>query len=271
MKLTDFLLSNHVPLDVKNYKLHLASLAPGGDSPLLAFFDGGFKDWQEWQTRRNFECQHIVSLIQLPERNRWLFAGVYQVDGVRKKDHLWKYATSLVPGHEEWIGRVVVEHARSGRAAYLWGSAEGGPFTVCAIREQRMSIEEFPGYNWTRVAYAKLKTIVFQEVPSWKAALSNVKGIYLITDTLNGKHYVGKADGESGLWQRWCAYVGSGHGGNKELREILGTSPLEYRSNFQFSILEIADTHASDEYIGQRESHWKEVLKSRRPFGYNAN
>lgn len=272
MKLIDFLLANHVPLNVKNYKVHLATTANGTDSPLQAFFDGWFQEWQEWQTKRNWECEHIVGLIKLPERDRWLFAGVYKAlghDWLEEKQR-YKYRTELVTGHEEWIGRVVVEHHRSGRAAYLLGAADGGPFTLASIREERMRIEEFPGFNWASVSYAKLQTIVTQEVPSWKHALSNVKGIYLITDTSNGRKYVGKADGENGLWQRWCAYAGSGHGGNTELVQLLGSNPLDYRSNFQFTILEIADTHTSDKEIGDRESYWKEVLGSRE-HGYNKN
>jgi hypothetical protein len=270
MKLIDFLQANHVPLDLKNYKIHLGSAST--DSPLEAFFEGWFKEWQQYQTRRNFECNHIVSLIQLPTCNKWLFAGVYAALGSEwnEEKQLFIYKTELLPGHEQWIGRVIVDHERGGRAAYLWGHEDGGAFMLGEIREKKLSIEEFPGFNWTTVPYSKLKTIVEQEVASWKAALSNVKGIYLITDMLNGKQYVGKADGESGLWQRWCTYVLTGHGGNKELRELLGANPPEYLSNFQFSILEIADSRASDEQIGLRESHWKRVLKSRE-HGYNAN
>ena len=35
---------------------------------------GDFDEWQTWQTRRNFEREFVLSLIQLPERNKWLFA-----------------------------------------------------------------------------------------------------------------------------------------------------------------------------------------------------
>lgn len=270
MKLVVFLLANKVPLDLKNYKVHLASYS--NDSPLEAFHNGTFREWQQWQTRRNFECRHIVSLIQLPERGRWLFAGVYLVLGREwmNSTKVYLYETVLVPGHEEWIGRVIVAHKRSARASYLKGKEDGGEFSLIEIREKKHSIEEFPGFNWARVPYAKLKTIVTQEVPSWKHALSNVKGIYLITEKHTGKQYVGKADGESGIWQRWCTYVWSGHGGNKELRELLGGNPPEYLEQFQFSILEIADFQTSDAVIDGRESHWKEVLCS-RIHGYNSN
>ena len=39
-------------------------------------------------------------------------------------------------------------------------------------------------------------------------------------------------------------------------------------ANFQYSILEIADTHASDEDILKREAYWMDALKTRK-FGMN--
>lgn len=42
------------------------------------------------------------------------------------------------------------------------------------------------------------------------------------------------------------------------------------KENFQYSILEIADSKASDEYIINREKWWKEALLSKK-FGYNSN
>jgi hypothetical protein len=41
-----------------------------------------------------------------------------------------------------------------------------------------------------------------------------VQGIYLITDSSNGKQYVGKADGTERILGRWKNYASDGHGGN---------------------------------------------------------
>ena len=43
-----------------------------------------------------------------------------------------------------------------------------------------------------------------------------------------------------------------------------------YAENFQFGVLEIADTHASDADVVKRETRWKELLLTRE-FGYNGN
>jgi hypothetical protein len=269
LKLTEFLLACKVPLNLASYKIHLATGYP--NPPLEAFFAGKFKEWQEYQTRGNFPCEMVIGLIEL-SKNRWLFAGVFRVLGCVKNSakHV-AYETELLPGQDDLIGRVVVEHAREGRrASYLIGKPDGGAFVISELREKKLSIEEFPGFNSVCVGFATLKIIIEQQIQSWYGALSNIKGVYLIADTKAGKVYVGSATGDSGIWQRWSSYVAVGHGGNKELRNLLKDKSRDYWSNFQYSILEIADSHASDGYILKRESYWKDALMS-RTFGYNTN
>lgn len=268
IKLTEFLLACKIPLNIGSYKIHLAT--GNKHSPLEAFFAGKFKEWQEDQTRKNFPCEMVIGLIEL-SKNRWLFAGVFRVLGcVKKSEKHVAYETELLPGQADLIGRLVVEHTREGRASYLVGKPDGGAFVLSELREKKLSVEEFPGFNSVCVTFSKLQLIVDQQIQSWYGALSNIKGVYLIADNAAGKLYVGSATGDSGIWQRWSGYVASGHGGNKELRELLKSKPRDYWSNFQYSILEIADSHASDDYIRQRESHWKDVLMSRM-HGYNSN
>ena len=114
------------------------------------------------------------------------------------------------------------------------------------------------------------QSVVRESNPSWKTALMNVAGIYLVTDTSTGKMYVGSAYGGDGIWQRWTAYAINGHGGNKELRTLLHEKQVDHAVHFQFSLLEICDLHSSDDYVISREVHWKNVLKTRE-FGLNQN
>jgi hypothetical protein len=107
------------------------------------------------------------------------------------------------------------------------------------------------------------------ETDSWKTALENQKGVYLITDIRTGKRYVGSAYGENMLLGRWKNYIQSGNGGNVELKEF----DFEYiKENFKYSILEIFKASTDDNLILKRESWWKEVLMTRdKKFGYNKN
>jgi len=268
LKLNSLLAACQIPLNTKSYKIHLATAS--STSPLEAFFAGRFQQWQEDQSQRNFQREMVIGLIAL-RRHRWLFAGVYKVLGVaRQSNGKFVYATEMLSGQEEIVGRVVVAHERKSRQAYLNGLEDGGEFYVCEMYEQKLSIEEFPGYNAIQVSYSKLKIIMEQRVQSWHGALSNVKGVYLITDRSTGKLYVGSAIGNLGIWERWSSYVCNGHGGNEELKKMLVDLGSNHCQHFQFTVLEIADTHASDDYILSRESHWKNILMS-RTFGLNAN
>jgi hypothetical protein len=267
LKLTDLIQLSGIKL--KDYKIHCATGTK--TSPLEAFLDGEFKEWQERQNKKNFECSQILSLIHLGGA-RWLFAGVYDVLGVQpgtwKKTECYLYSTKEVRGLEHLTGRVVVEFEKDFRASYLRGEKHADRLRAAEIRGQRMTIGDFPGFNGVLLSYKMLKTVVREMNSSWRTALSNVAGVYLITDISSGKLYVGSAYGGEGIWQRWCSYAKSGHGGNVELRQLLAEKDVNYADNFQFSLLEICDINSSDESIIARECHWKNVLKSRE-FGLN--
>jgi len=258
--LIDFLKASGMVVNLNNLKIHLACWN-GREHPIEEYYAGRFKKWQEWQGRRNFDCEHLIGLIDMGRRN-WLFAGAYTVLGCKRNaDGGCKYSTKLLPGQEDIIGRIIVHHERT-RQSYIWYRPTT-VFPIAEIRRKKLTIEEFPGYNAVILSHSKLKIIIEQGITSWHAALSNIKGIYLITDTTTGQHYLGKADGQVGIWQRWCSYAKNGHGGNVQLRKVLDSMGQDHVRNFQYSILEIADTHASDADILKRESYWMNALKSR--------
>lgn len=266
ISLVDLLRFTGIPL--RNYKIHLADYPMS--SPLDAYYAGRFKEWQEEQRNKNFQCDMVVGLIHL-RTDRWLFAGVYKILGIRREtDTHYYYQTDLLPGQEELIGRVIVRYRRQFRAAYISGSKYGHQLEVAEIRPEKVTIEPFPGYTRIVLSYDRLTQIVRQQDPSWKAALSSVKGVYLIVDSTTGQTYVGSATGNDGIWQRWTAYAENGHGGNKELKQLLGKRGMKYARHFQFTLLEIADFHATDGDIVAREQHWKAALLSRKQ-GYNRN
>ena len=73
------------------------------------------------------------------------------------------------------------------------------------------------------------------------------------------------------LLQRWSNYAANGHGGNKELVELVSEKGFDYvKQYFQYSILENYNAKIDDHVVLKRESWWKETLQSRQ-FGYNSN
>lgn len=115
--------------------------------------------------------------------------------------------------------------------------------------------DEFPGYENIRLSFSQLETIIRNKRSGWLDALRNQKAVYLITDTSNGKMYVGSATAQYGmLLQRWTNYIDNGHGGNVELKHIVDTKGFDYiKANFQYSVLENYNARMDDNYILSRE------------------
>lgn len=150
---------------------------------------------------------------------------------------------------------------RSPRTWWLNGSTAAS-YPVMEIADAQPVA--FPGFDQLILDYARLQAVMREHrYGAWRTALASVVGIYLITDTRDGRHYVGKADGAESIRQRWSAYATNGHGGNVELRNL---DP----STFRFSLLRVFDPATPTREIDAAESHFKTALDSRE-FGLNRN
>ena len=268
--------------DFCNYKVHFATGLNDKKQPYSAFLIDEFKYWQECQTNKNFRRKYIISLIYY-DKDIWMFGGIYEVLPIQpvpiKNNNGWKgwkYETVLNEKATDYIGRAFFNFKKEFRASYPvleLCPKKGNPVAkmpLSFILEKRVTLADFVGFDKVNIDYKTLKYIILDNISSWKTALSNVKGVYLIVDTLTGKQYVGSAYGDECIWHRWASYVKDGHGGNAELKELLKTNGETYKYNFKYSILEVCNINLGNEYIIQRESHWKEVLLTRK-FGLNKN
>ena len=167
-------------------------------------------------------------------------------------------------------GRLIARFVRPGRQSYLQAEKWLDRFELEELLPERMSLAEFPGYRSIDISKGELDLIVSQALESWRVALSNVAGVYLISDTMSGKLYVGSATGAGGIWQRWSEYSANGHGGNRDLLALIKAQGAERAQAFRYSMLELADLHDSAEEVLCRESHWKKILQTRSN-GLNAN
>lgn len=255
---------------ISKTKIHFAIGEKKKSEPLHAFYRDDFKNWQENQRNKNFERDCILSLIY-KAKDEWLFAGIYKKVSVQKQENgRYKYETELLPNGSEMIGKLLVRFTKKFRQSYPYLENYINDLDLLEILRERLSIEPFPGFEKVKIKFELLQTIVAQTELTWKTALSNVKGVYLISDLSNGKHYVGAAYNENAFWDRWKEYSETGHGGNKELKALIEKHGIEYASNFQFAILETRGMNSEDEEIIGRESFWKEVILSKE-FGYNKN
>lgn len=260
--------------DPQKYKLHLACRTKEWISPLDEYVADPKKwlGWNEWRGRRNdWTREFVFSVMEFyPKPDAWLFGGVFKVLE-RNEDH---YALEEVEEYEKFVGRAIFSFHRyqgmRGRAYYLENYFEH--FEVVEVLPAPYSGESFPGYEHINHDFHVLESIFKSgRADEWKAALSSIKGVYLISDRKNGKQYVGSAYGDMGIWSRWACYMGTGHGWSDELTKLINKKSIKYaRDNFRLSVLEIMSMSTSDEAIISRESHWKKALLTRE-FGYNKN
>ncbi|WP_422757606.1 GIY-YIG nuclease family protein [Paenarthrobacter sp. C1] len=158
-----------------------------------------------------------------------------------------------------------------------------GASSASAARMQVVEIADrdkvpFPGFDGVLLSYPQLQDLVDDpRYGDWRAALSEVQGIYLITDSSNGKQYVGKADGSERILGRWTCYARDGHGGNVALRELAYDSVGETTSiktdharHFVFSLLRVFGPSTPSSEVNTAESHYKAALMTRK-FGLNRN
>lgn len=171
--------------------------------------------------------------------------------------------------------RLVIEwdNPRSWHRSAQSASAARMPVLEIADRDK----VHFPGFDGVLLTYHQLRDMVDDpRYADWRTALAEVQGIYLITDSKNGKQYVGKADGAERILGRWTTYARDGHGGNVALREFVQDSATgevtktDYARNFVFSLLRVFGPSTPSSEVNSAESHYKAALMTRE-FGLNRN
>lgn len=248
----------------------------GTDDPMDAYKnnpDVVNTQWLFWNTKkRNFyEGQIAVCLLKL-SYDKWLLTTIKHI--TRDLGILGgvSYEGEEIEEYKPLFGRVIVQYHKTSQSQCRYFSELQDEFVVNQILPDKFDGEDFPGYDKVRLSFSQLETIITRQKKDWVSALSNQKAVYLITDKNNGKLYVGSATSENGmLLQRWSNYVHDGHGGNKELKELVKNFGFDYvKKHFQYSILENYNAKVDDHIILARESWWKETLQS-RTWGYNSN
>ncbi|MDI6005187.1 GIY-YIG nuclease family protein [Cobetia marina] len=261
-------------LTPKNTKVHLAQ-HNGKEHPMDVYLAGNFDNWQSWQARKSFECEYLISLVELPKTKKWLLAGVYDslqaTETTNNNKYKYRYQYRRVNEFSELEGRLILSYKKP-RNNYLKLSTCLTGMTISSILEEPMTVGKFPGYKEVDISHQELKTIVTNAIESWQTALSSIAGVYLISDHTEGEEqlYVGSATGVEGIWGRWVTYAKKGHGGNIKIRDLHRNRGDDFSQNFRFSILEISDKQTGTEEMKAKENHWKRRLLT-RDRGLNGN
>lgn len=253
------------------YRFHLAKQEPEGTRP-IDVLARSFEEWTSWQVYRGkkkerFVRDKIVSFAQI-SGSKFLFGGIFNITNRSGSD----YEVELDHNHEELIGRLTIDYRGENTRRtvfnpdYIFSSS-----TVSSISQHKYQGERFISYDRINHSFESINIVIKNELNDWKVALSSVYGVYLLTDKKTGKHYVGSAYGNQGIWGRWSDYIYGCHGNNKELKELYAIQSREYFEEFfKFTILEVLSKSLVPEEVIQRESLWKQKLQTVK-FGYNAS
>ena len=228
-----------------------------------------FELYQRIQSKPRFTGAKLLASFLATPLGETLFVGLYSVGSVSKAPKgmidpitgedvggCYFYSMALSPQLDDYRGRLMINWGPGYRAWVQNARSKDKP--VIEIR-QTAAEPPFPGF----LNFSARLSLLAGVPQAWRQALSAVSGVYLLTCPKSGKHYVGSAGGETGLWGRWEDYAASGHGGNKRMLDIPA-------ADYQVSILEVASSSAGVTELVAIENRWKEKLATRQ-FGLNAN
>lgn len=244
-------------------------------------------EWEQinaWKTKHpNNNLNHADYLLAFAQYypygpEYFIFGGLYKIKKIEPEvyDEVG-YELTLMEDYKEYRKRLIVKLKKPiGRDLYnrLYKNIQDTLEPEVYEIAPNTKLGHFPGYQNVTLSHPQMQQIISRNEPSWKQALMNVKGVYVITDLSNGKLYIGSASGNTdGIWQRWSDYANIENltGGNKLLNEIKLDKGKDYIiNNFQYSILEIFDTKTKVDTIINRENYWKNVFCTRK-YGMNFN
>lgn len=178
-------------------------------------------------------------------------------DGDLREAILW-FDLELLDFYKDWKGKLIVNWP--GKELSWWRRANKNQISIDSIFENSQLVEELVNWDKVNLSWDDLRVLP----SSWKSALKEWRGIYLIFDTNGGKSYVGSACGDHNILGRWENYAVKSDGGNQLLR---GRNP----SGFLYTILQRVSPDMDASEIVKLESSWKDRLHSRFPNGLNKN
>lgn len=280
LTLTSYLQSCGFSVDLRRVKLVRHKDARYDVEQIRA--DGWFDAYQGIQSKPIFDgCDAIVVFVG-ETGTAARFIGVYEV-GARRAATMavlpsgcpfreWVapgrvfYPLTKAAGYEGLEERLVIDWGKGALAWHQWFKDR----PVLELRAPGRALPPFVDYLHVNLRFRDLQVLTSRPDAhrDWAAGLKAVGAIYLIVNSLTGQQYVGSATGEGGLWQRWCDYARTGHGGNLKMREVCEAPGCP--DAFYFSILETFSKTLTKEKAVELETFFKAKLGT-RAFGLNAN
>ena len=229
--------------------------------------------WFLWRTKSKlFKVGEIAICLLKLSSDTWLLTTIKKITEDLDVCDSINYKAEELEKYNKFYGRVILKYHKTVQTQVMYLGTVKDELEVLEILPTIFDGDEFSGYDKVSLSYSQLEAIIKLKKQTWIGALKNQKAVYLQTDKVTGKLYVGSATSDQGmLLSRWKNYIENGHGGNVGLKELVREKGFDYiKKNFQYTIIENFNAKVDDHYVLERESYWKEVLRSRE-FGYNKN
>ena len=236
--------------------------------------DSGRSDcsyWGWYGNKKNFNIgQTVFSFIKI-SYDEWLFISAAEVVDVPPCN---RATVKIIKKYSPLFGRLVIKYKKGNTYARYVFKLEKiiNSCTVKEILPCQYNGEQFEGYDRVYLPYYKLADFFQGKImPTYYEALKKITGIYCLTDTKNGKLYIGSATGVEGVAGRWGNYLDSKHGGNKKLIELYNQKgSLYFEEHFTYTLIEYFGLSYDPSKILEREQYWKQCFNTIKN-GYNDN
>lgn len=258
--------------NLSNVKIRFNLMFSNNWNPIEIFKNGDVNtllrgQYWNYKKQKSYKAGQItIGFIKIkPNDNLWLLFHIGKITKDLNKLNGVGYEYEVLSDYQKYFGRLIIRFKNKAQTMIRHAHSVIDECEVVQLLPDTFDNDIFPGYDKVNLSWEDLSRVISKD--TWKTALQNQKGVYLITDTSNGKNYIGSAYGQEMILGRWQAYVKSGHGGNTGLKQI---TIEQIRKYFRYSILDIFKSTVDDQVIIERENWWKNVLFSRE-FGYNEN
>ncbi len=233
-----------------------------------------FLTYQSEQIAKDFkDVDYMVSFIG-EEGTTSRFVGVFKNGGIvaplglYNGKELARFGFTEVDGFELLKERVIIDWNNP----VSWRQNYQNQMPVIRIDRglQENNIPVFTRFEDVMLDYSQLRRIIETNNMEWKSKLESCNAVYLILDKLTGKQYVGSTYNPKGIWGRWSAYAWTGHGDNKDIKQLIDNDEKYAKKYFQWCILETLPLNILEKHAIDRESLYKQKFGTRE-FGYNNN
>lgn len=238
--------------------------------------------WCYYGNQSNFKVgQNCLAFYKIGwSGNKYLLVGAGKITKIPSREEYVPASYEPIERLQKYVGRLIIDVYKGNTQGRYNFNLKKFIYQakVVEILPEEYEVRNFPGFNNLILSYSDLYKAIYV-YRTWEEVLKTRKAVYVIVDKSKdeeysglGRIYVGKASAENGmLYSRWKNYADNLTGGNKELENIKKIKGEDYiKKNFQWSILESFDEKVSDDFILERERHWKKVLNSKNQ-GLNDN